>query len=327
MDNYTGNLLFSVFYDENKGIKNTTPKKAKDLNGLKQIYQSARLEELTNHLKNSQGEQRQLIKLQLPFFTPYGTFKQRNNASIEHYNQNLIALDFDGLDIYQAQTLKAMLCQKPSTVLCAISPRQNGVKALLLVNSEATPTNHYNTLKHNAKPLLAHLKLDKFSECLDLAQFVLCQPMFFAFDLHLYINEYATPSYTLKEYTPPQMERLEWTRTAPNYRCNRIEQYLLNASDKLTRELINKPEGQRHHSIIKVQKIASWIHYANHLEDTIKAQLRNAVITMYGNERNANNNNALTSFKLAWNSATATANPTIETIINDYKRFEQYAKS
>jgi hypothetical protein len=70
---------------------------------------------------------------------------------------------------------------------------------------------------------------------------------------------------------------------------------------------------------VKVQKVASWLHYAPHLEEGIKENLLNAVVTMYGNERNATLNNAQKSFAEAWNKAPLNTNPTIEAIIHELK--------
>lgn len=317
MEKSSTELRFSVFYDTEKGIKNTTPKKTVDFAKLIEVYKSQRMKELTAFLRKAPKEHRQSIKLQLPFFTPYGAFSVRNNEGITHYNSSLVALDFDGLDKPNARKLKRKLTLNKSVLLACISPRENGVKSLLLVNSQTTPEDHYNTLKFNNDRLCANLGIYEYKDFSDRAQFVLCQPMFVAYDSELYVNEYATPLLKLKEYEPPIIEHQERTILAPTFKSNRIEQYLLNASNRLYNELTSTKEGTRHHSIIKVQKIASWMHYAPHLENEIKSHLQSAVVFMYGGHRAATEQNALRSFAAAWSSAPQNANPTIEAIINE----------
>lgn len=310
---------FSLFYDTKKGIKNTKPKQAIDFKRLVAIYKSDKVSELTKQLRNASFEDKPRIKLQLPFFTPYGVFTMRNNESIAHHNSNIAALDFDGLDKTSAQDLKRKLTQNKSVLLCCISPRENGVKALVLLDNTTEPETHYNTLKFNSDAICEGLGIDEYKSYSDRAQFVLCQPMFIAHDQELYVNENATPLIKLQPYQAPPIEHQERTILAPAFQSNRVEKYLLNASNKLYNELTSTPEGTRHHSIIKVQKIASWIHYAPHLESEIKNHLQSAVILMYGGHRLATEQNALRSFAQAWSSAPQNANTTIETIINDIK--------
>jgi hypothetical protein len=316
MDN--NELYFSLFYDTERGINNTSPRKEINLEQLFKIYKSDRIKQLTLELQKAPPQARQSIKLQLPFFTPYGTFEKRNNASIKQFNKKLVALDFDGLDRPNAEKLKRKLTYQSCVILAAISPRGNGVKALILCDGHKTTESNYNTLKLNANELCARLGIHEYKDSCDRAQFVLCQPMFIAYDPQLYTNSSATPlQLEYKEYQPPQIEQQPRTIVAPSFVNSRIDRYLLNASNKLYNELIRTPEGNRHHSIIKVQKIASWLHYAPHLEHEIKNNLLTAVISMYGSERNAELNNAQKSFAEAWRRAPINTNPTIETIINE----------
>jgi hypothetical protein len=317
----TNALKFSLFYDAAKGINNTTPLKSIGLEELFLIYNAPRIKELTKQLQKAPPEERPRIKLQLPFFTPYGTFEKRNNISLQHFNQNLVALDFDGLDRPNAEKLKRKLTLQPCTVLAVISPRMNGVKALILAECNKTPENNYNALKLNANSICSRMGIYEYKENCDRAQFVLCQPMFIAHDPEAYINPDAKAiDFNFKEYEPPQTQQYDKSEISKvRFTNGRIDRYLLNATNKLYNELIATPEGQRHHSIVKVQKIASWIHYAPHLENEIKCSLLKACIAMYGSEATAQLNNAQKSFAEAWNGAQTAANPTIEAIINELK--------
>jgi len=328
----TKDLHFSLFYDVEKGIRNTTPRKVVNFEELVNIYKSERIQELTTQLQKAPKEDRQRIKLQLPFFTPYGTFSTRNNASIEHFNNRLIALDFDGLDRPNAEKLKRNFTRLTCTMLAAISPRGNGVKALVLCEDELTAKYNYQTLKLNKDGICANLTVYEYKESCDLAQFKLCQPMFIAYDSELYVNMNPTPRKLIyKEFTTEQSNGLVTERNTSTIkytpylkprntiRAQRIDWYLLKATETRCKEFRRTPEGERHHQIIKVQKIASWMHYAPHLEHEIKSALLDAVISMYGNEQNAELNNAQKSFAEAWNGARDSVNTQIETIINELK--------
>ena len=317
----TNALKFSLFYDAAKGINNTTPLKSIGLEELFLIYNAPRIKVLTKQLQKAPPEERPRIKLQLPFFTPYGTFEKRNNHSLQYFNQKLIALDFDGLDRPNAEKLKRKLTLQPCTVLAVISPRMNGVKALILVECDKTPENNYNTLKLNANSICGRMGIYEYKENCDRAQFVLCQPMFIAHDPDAYMNPGAKAiDFNFKEYEPPQTQQYDKSEISKvRFANGRIDRYLLNATNKLYNELIATPEGQRHHSIVKVQKIASWVHYSPHLENEIKCSLLKACIAMYGSEATAQLNNAQKSFAEAWNGAQTSANPTIEAIINEIK--------
>jgi hypothetical protein len=314
-------LKFSLFYDHLKGIQNTKPRKEITAAELVRIYRSQRIKEVTEELKRAPKEAKQRLKLQLPFFTPYGTFTQRRNELLQHHNTKLIALDFDGLDRPNAEKVKRKLMHQDCTLLAAISPRGNGVKALILSAEGFAPETRYNTLKQNAANICGMLTIYEYKEQCDRAQFVLCQPMFIAHDPELYYNENPkAKDFNLKAYEPPQIEHQDRTILAPSFQSNRIEQYLLNASNRLYNELTSTKEGTRHHSIIKVQKIASWLHYAPHLESEIKSSLFNAVCAMYGGHKQAERHNAINSFNKAWNEAPHSANKTIEAIIYELQK-------
>jgi hypothetical protein len=314
-------LKFSLFYDPKKGIQNTTPRKDISAAELVRIYRSQRIKEVTQQLKEAPKEAKQRLKLQLPFFTPYGTFSQRRNDLIQHHNRKLIALDFDGLDRPNAEKVKRKLMLQDCTLLAAISPRGNGVKALILSAEGFAPETRYNTLKENGANICGMLTIYEYKEQCDRAQFVLCQPMFIAHDPELYYNENPkAKDFNLKAYEPPKIEHHERTILTPDFNSSRIERYLLNAVNTLCDEFRTTAEGSRHHSIIKVQKIASWLHYAPHLESEIKSSLFDAVCGMYGGHKQAERHNAINSFNKAWNEAPHSANKTIEAIIYELQK-------
>lgn len=315
--------VFSLFYDHTKGIFNTTPKKQITFKELQDIYNSDHVKKITSAITNAKTkEQKQDLKKRLPFITPYGTFKERNNNSINHFNSNIVAFDFDGLDKHKAIELKALISSIDSCLLCVISPRQKGVKALIRVNHNTTPSNLYDTLKFNAKHLCNSIGLSDYYQYCDKAQFVLCQPMFIAYDKTAYFNADAKVSkYKFIKYIPPIRPKQKITHTPPTA-TNRIEAYILRATKLLSSDLQTKEEGERHHSIIKVTAIAEWLHYAPGIHGEVRQQLLNSVIDMYGGEKEAQRNNAIKSFAQCFDHAHKKANNTIERIINEVKTVE-----
>jgi hypothetical protein len=317
---------FSLFYDHLKGIFNTQPKKEINLHDLIKIYNSNHVKDITSAIqlattKSEKGE----LKKKLPFITPYGTFSKRNNDSILTFNNKLVAFDFDGLTEDSAQELKRKASKNNSVVLAVISPRQKGVKILVRIASETKQTTLYDTLKLNCESICIALGIREYYNYSDKAQFVLSQPLFIAYDPNIYFNPKASAlNIELKEYKAPEVPKIELTKTPP-LASNRIEAYILRASNKLANDLQSKQEGERHHSIKKVSSVASWLHYAPRIKEDVKSLLLEVVISMYGGERNAQRNNAIKSFKQAFDDAPMKANATIERIINEVKNRQNLA--
>lgn len=310
-------LFFSLFYDVNKGIYTTTPKQQITFNRLIDIYQSENIKEVTNKLRNASDKDKQELKKALPFITPYGTFNPtRNKENLETFNSSLLCLDIDNLTELDALNVKQLLTQQASTLLCAISPRGRGVKAFILI-SDTIPLNEcYNTLKLNKQHIAQSIGLIDYIDNIDNAQFNITQPMFIARDEQLYYNKLATPlNITLSKYVEPTIERMQITNV-PTHGKSRIETYLINATNRLVEFFAGCSEGNRHANIIKVQTIASWIHYAPNLESTLKDKLYNACCSMYGNENEALKNGVGRAFNKAWTTQNK-ANNSIELIINE----------
>jgi hypothetical protein len=322
---------FSFFYDINKGIKTVKPYKNIDFPDLEKIYKSEKLKELTEKLRQANEDERAELKKQLPFFTPFGTFEPaRANINLKHFNDTLICLDIDGLLPHQIQDVRFILQTQQSTLLCAISPRGKGVKALILISERIPKEQCFNTLKLNKNHIAESLGLKDYVSKIDNAQFNPTQPCFFSYDEELYINQDAgVLDIKLIEYKEPVIKPLETgffeikqAKECSNYQTPidyRIKRYFESATNNLIKFFACCVEGKRHSSIIKVQSIASWIHYAPALESEIKESLLNACIGMYGTLDNAQSNNVIKSFERAWKNAPIKRNPAIESIIQDSK--------
>lgn len=216
-------FTMSLFYDTNKGMKAVIPKQHINLQRLIEIYNSDFVKEKTKPLMNVNltDEEKQILKKQLPFITPYSCSTYRSKENVFHYNSNIICLDFDKLEIKEARLLKHQLSQHDSTILTAISPRQKGVKAIIylpdtkdvgLIEMENRtphltklvetfdlefnkPTQtaieyHYKFQKHNLDAILSKLDIKQTA---DISQLKIVQPYLIAHDEELYYNFDAKP--------------------------------------------------------------------------------------------------------------------------------------
>lgn len=322
---------FSFFYDTSKGIKTVVPQQVICFSRLIEIYQSEKLKALTEKLREASEGERAELKKQLPFFTPMGTFEPaRANVNLKHFNDTLICLDIDGLLSHQVQHVRFILQTQQATLLCATSPRGKGVKALILISERIPKEQCYNTLKLNKYHIAEALGLKDYVSKIDDAQFKPTQPCFFGYDSEMYLNQDARVlDIKLIEYVEPIIKPIETdffavkqAKECSNYQTPidyRIKRYFEGATNNLIKFFALCAEGNRHSSIIKIQSIASWIHYAPALESQIKESLLNACINMYGTLENAQSNNVIKSFERAWNNAPIQRNQAIESIIQDSK--------
>jgi len=325
------NFECSLFYDKSKGIFTTKPCEEIDIHRLIEIYKSPLVQNITEQIKTADEQGKKVLKKQLPFITPYGTFKPtRANVNMQRFNSFLLCLDIDGLKENEVELVKTILIQQQSTLLCCVSPRGKGIKALILINDKIPQENCYNALKLNINHISEHLGLTKFTNKIDFAQFKPTQPWFISYDENLYYNVRCLPLHIkLIEYIQPIFEShnidfdaIEQKMKSTNFSepiNYRIEQYFFGATKGLVKFFALCIDGNRHANIIKVQLVASWIHYAPQLEIKIKEILLNACCSMYGSQKEAELNNVPKSFEQAWSKAPIKRNDTIEQIINDIK--------
>lgn len=317
--------LFSMFYDPEKGIYKKEPKKIIDFDELIRIYKSEKLKEVTEYVREASSKtEYEKRKKQLPYITPYGTFKPtRKGENIKHHNSNIIALDIDGLTSDQSKSIAKHITQQPGAMIVTVSPSEKGVKALILIDShidmDGDPKRPYQVLKLNLNIIADTLGIQSASDYIDLSQFNLTQPLFLNYDPLFYYNASPEPLHVdLMEFVPVEVENIH-DFTKMNVTSSRIDRYIINATNNLVEFFAVCSKGNRHNNIIRVQAISSWMHYAPHLHDEVKRTLLNAVIGMYGSRYKANQSNAVKTFETAWNT-TPKRNETIEQIINDIKQ-------
>ena len=311
-------LKFSLFYSE-KGIRNTTPAKTVDLKTLFAIFESSRLKELTESIREATDEEtRNQLKLMLPYITPHGVFSKRNNEGITHYNKNFLALDFDKLTIEEVKNVKESLRRAGCCYYIGTSSRGHGVKALIHMPNEFTPGNHYLSAKHNVEKILRLCNVQEYNT--DLAQFVLCQPFFLSHDNEAIYN--FEPSHIggiepLRAYIPEHKiySGLTPAKDITTEAKTRIEAIIKGYYNSLVDGYMSTTEGTRHLSIAKCKSFAAYVRqYTPQLEHEYKEGLKKVVILMYGNERAAYEARAINSFSEAWNETPFLLNETIEKI-------------
>lgn len=315
-------LRFSLFHNETLGHFNVSPSKEIGLSELFEIYQSPYLKEKSTLLKSAVGIERDELKKKLPFITPAGTFTQRKSELIKHYNSFLLCLDIDGLTETDAPRLRDYLSTIDGCLFTAVSPRMKGVKALFNTSCEIPLENRHKTLKTNLNNIANALGLSLITDKIDCAQFVLPQPFFLAHDKDaFYSNTDKMLALELEPYVYHAPEPIQYNPREFNP-STRIEKYLTNACTELVKFFAFCSEGNRHANIIRVRALASWTHYAPHLEQEIKDTLFNAVVAMYGDHQNANRNGAIRTFNECWETLPQ-HNNTIEGIINELQTLEQ----
>ena len=314
-------LRFSLFHNESLGIQNTIPEKEIGIRELFDIYQSEDLEQTSIKLKYATGEEKDELKKKLPFITPSGTFTKRKSEFIQHYNSHLLSFDIDGLTELDAPRLRDHFSKIDGCIFSGVSARLKGVKALFNTSCEIPLDDKYITLKSNLDNIAEALGLKTIQDKIDLAQFVLPQPFFLAYDKDaFYCEDFSELDLELEKYEPKLIEAMPITSVNVNH--SRIESYLKKATNNIINTFASCGEGSRHFNIVKVKSISSWTHYAPHLESELKQALLNAVISMYGDERNANKSGAIRTFNECWESSPQ-PNKAIEEIINELQTSEQ----
>jgi hypothetical protein len=343
-------LTMSLFYDKNKGLFSTEPKENINLQRLIQIYQSDFVKEKTQSLlsENISHLDKQELKKQLPFITPYSCSSYRSKENVFHLNSNIICLDFDNLYQKEARLLKHHLSQNESTILTAISPRQKGVKAIIHLpqikdfglmqlqnqNTHLTdlietfdlqfnkPTKeaieyHYYFQKHNLPAILSKLNISIEA---DVSQLKIVQPFLIAYDSDLYYNLETKPlQVELTHYVAqerPQIESKVETKDFSDRTQKRIAGFLRKKLDFICNDMRNSSQGTRHPQIARCIDILERLHYLPDIESEVIATLKNAITEMYGSENEANRSNAFRSFDAIFKNIVPRKCSKIEAIIN-----------
>ena len=316
------NVLMSLFYDKKKGIFSVEPKEVINLQRLIQIYKSEFVKLKTSEIQNPEltQEQKQELKKQLPFVTPYSCSIYRSKENVYHLNSNIICLDFDKLTEQNARLLKYQLSENESTILTAISPRANGVKAIIYlpqINETKThlaelinrfdlvqdkPTsqqveNHYHFQKHNLQAILSKLGI---TEIADLAQLKVVQPFLIAYDKDLYYNLNAKPlDVELLQYAPIERAPIELKIKPKDFNeviKKRIAGFIRKKASFICSDMLNNSKGSRHQQIYRCIDVLEYLHYLPEIESEIIETLMNGITQMYGTENEAKKSNAYKSF-------------------------------
>lgn len=316
-------IKFSFFHSD-KGISNVHPLKTIDLHELFRIFQSEKLIEYTNAIRTATSpELRDELKKNLPFITPHGTFTIKENNRIEHYNRGFIAFDFDHLEPGEIEEITTKAKQSPNVVYCGISPRGKGVKVLMLFNHLFEPSTHRKNLIHYAKDILKTIGIEHEP---DPRQFTLNQAMFLSHDPNAYYNLHAVATNEpLQPFTP---KRENYILNIDIKGHSRIDNFLIGGLRKKVEFLTATKEGERHTAILNLmQTIGLMKYYAPNLENEFYNSLKQAVIVMYGNEKNAIESNAINTLNDVFINAEFRTLDKIEEIIKDIEQTNEIYQS
>ena len=146
-------------------------------------------------------------KSKLPYITPHGQFRERNNQGLIESSFNWIAaIDIDEQDQVQGWKLTdtfEKITESAFVILAFRSPSGKGIKAFVSLPKNAYDiVNHYDIYKQCIVP---YLELE-WNAKLDERQGVLSQPFFLTHDSDLYYNSNYTEldaiKYELKQLNP-----------------------------------------------------------------------------------------------------------------------------
>lgn len=157
------------------------------------------------------AEQGQKIKLNLPTFTPTGTFKHRSTDGIINYN-NLLSFDIDAKDndndvtVDQMKKIILNSCLKNYIYYIGLSCSGNGLWGLFKVDGKASDyVNHFNAMEKD---------FEKIGIIIDTACKDISRQRFISTDDNYYVNNNSyvyTKKYKIKEKTQTLQTPLQAT--------------------------------------------------------------------------------------------------------------------
>ena len=90
---------------------------------------------ITRLLQEGKNEQADNVKRQLPFLTATANYQEmRQPWSIKNY-QPIITIDLDHLEVSKIKEIRERIESDDSTVACFLSPRQQGLKVFVYLNT------------------------------------------------------------------------------------------------------------------------------------------------------------------------------------------------
>lgn len=139
-----------------------------------------KITEIRDFINNNENNRANLIKKELPAFTPSGTFNGRRKVeNIESYS-GILHLDYDKVD--NVEIMKDILISIPYTYSAFISPSGNGIKVFVL--TDAKPKEHTEVFNQIRAYYDGILGIESDRSVKDIPR--LC---FVSFDPNLYLNE------------------------------------------------------------------------------------------------------------------------------------------
>lgn len=317
------------------GITNVYPDSEISLSELIKIYQSQKIRDTSFQIAMATEKKEQMrLKLLLPYFTPYITFKPtRANKNAQSYNKNILAIDIDFKEsqyINEVIQTFEILRNLKSCIFVSYSARGLGVRALFRVeydfeitnDKDETGTNFHRLLNKNSTLIAKKLKLPY--DCLDHMAFVFSQPFFISNNGKFYFNpepenlllSVVQESKEEKQFAKEQQEKKKLFTPIPIPAAKRpaIEKILKHKANQVLKKLDYSSEN-RHTQIMKFTYLFEYIHYANDPESYFNAAL-NHIYSLYGSSEEARQQNAYKSLRNVYEKAANKRDPDIDFIIN-----------
>ena len=296
---------FSLFFDTQKGLYNTTPLGWINLQRLFEIYKSNYLKTKSKELFKAKDEEKQEKKSKLPYITPTGTFSYRNNESILSYNSSLLVLDIDNLSKEDAIECQYILSMQRGCVLSIISPRGGGVKAMFYLSNEIILENHYTTLTENKDYIATFLGIPQYANKIDVGQNKLSQPFLIGYNTPCFFNENPNPTYWgIKNIEKKTFEHIPPTFTnrtpTSSIEETRIKAYFDNQLMRDLESFALIQKGERHANIWRVGGMSSIIHYVPSLKEAMKREYLNLIKNLYDDEVEFKKSRAEKTFYSSW---------------------------
>ena len=319
---------FSVFCSE-KGINETHPTKTLSLKELQAFitHDDCAKYTIPVYSCNNDVETYKQLKSSLPSFTPHGVFTKRGKDFITEYNGTILPIDIDDVGRDRAGGIaRYLFSNNPSCFFSAVSPSGKGVKAMFLLKDPLPWDSQYQLLKFNLKLIEHELGIDCFDAQIDPCQWSRGQTMFLMFpgmnDLshkEVMFNHNATPlqlSLSIPTFKTMQNGTITFDSSkVSNHLNSRIYKYLDKAITNVQNDILSAKEGNRHHAIGKVCKIASIIHYCSAIREHAYKVLHDACIQLYSDNPTEGNR----CFQSAWYDTLPCRHETIEKILADEK--------
>lgn len=228
-------MIVTVFKNIWDKGQDNSPEFISVIEALRRIRDGNSREAIESIRTSTSKEEQNKAKMKLPCVCFSGTFPTRKDDSITQHS-GLVILDWDEVDV---KSTKEMLKQDEHTFSAWVSPRGNGVKALVKIPKE--PLNH---------ELYYGALVEKYPE-LDTTNSNLSRVCYESYDPDIYINENS-------KVWDRKIEKKVVQEAVPQIQSANdgyIKKCIENVWEKAMEMVRTSPDGHRHEELIKASKL------------------------------------------------------------------------